>query len=360
MTHSILITKKFKTETVKKKKSIHDLAKELNVSATTISFVLNGKAEEKRISSEVSKKILNHIKEVGYQPNFVAKSLRTGISKTIGMMVEGISDHFFAGIARGVEKEAYLTGYKIFNSSTDNDTDKAKELIKAFRERQVDGYIIAPTPGIEEDIRALIDENYPVIIFDRYFHDVISNIIVVDNFWGSYNAINHFIENGFKNIAFVTIDSAQIQMDERLRGYLKAIEENELDQYIKKIPFALDHDKVAEIIKSFLEMNPQIDAVLFATNYLAIGGLKAIINAGLEIPKDIAVIGFDENYHFSLFSPAITCVSQPVEEIAHQIVKKLMTSLSEKDRKKNIETIVLPTTLIIRESSLNNSIIKRR
>jgi LacI family transcriptional regulator len=345
---------------VKKKISIHDLAKELNVSATTISFVLNGKAEEKRISSSVAKRILKHVKEVGYQPNFVAKSLRTGKSKTIGMLVEGISDNFFASIARVVEEEAYKTGYKIFNSSTDNNTAKAKELIKAFRERQVDGYIIAPTPGIENEIRSLIEDNFPVIIFDRYFPDVDANIIIVDNFGGSYNATNHLIENGFKNIAFITIDSVQIQMEARLNGYFKAIEENGIAQNILKIPFPTNHDTIAEKVKIFLAANPQVDAVLFATNYIAIGGLIAINELGLKIPDNIAVVGFDDNYHFSLFTPAITCVSQPVDEIARQIVKKLMSSLSEDNRQNNLETIVLPTTLIVRQSSILKSTKKRK
>jgi LacI family transcriptional regulator len=336
---------------MKKKISIHDLAKDLSVSATTISFVLNGKAEEKRISKSVAKKILKHVKEVGYQPNFLAKSLRTGKSKTIGMLVEGISDHFFASIARGVEEEAYKTGYKIFNSSTDNNTVKAKELIKTFRERQVDGYIIAPSPGIEDDIRRLIDENFPVVIFDRYFPDVKSNIVIVDNYGGAHEAILHFINNGYKNIAFVTIDSIQIQMEERLQGYIDAIEEKGLFKCICKIPFKLTHDEIAEQVKLFIKENSQLDAILFATNYLTIGGLKALNNLKLKIPDNMAVIGFDDNFHFSLFTPSITVVAQPIEEIAKQIVKKLMSSLSEEDKKINIETIVLPTNLIIRESS---------
>jgi len=270
------------------------------------------------------------------------------------MLVEGISDNFFASIARGVEEEAYKTGYKIFNSSTDNSTKKAKELIKAFRERQVDGYIIAPAPGIEDDIIALIDENYPVIIFDRYFPDVKSNTIIVDNFGGAYNAIHHFIDNKFKKIAFVTIDSIQIQMEDRFKGYIKAIEENGLEQCIFEIPFPSTHEVIKEKVKAFLVENPQLDAVLFATNYLANGGLKAINELNLKIPDNIAVIGFDDSYHFSLFTPAITCVAQPVEEIAHQIVTKLMASLQDDDRKANIETITLPTTLIIRKSSVQS------
>ena len=205
----------------------------------------------------------------------------------------------------------------------------------------------------------MIDENYPVIIFDRYFPDVKSNIVIVDNFGGAYDAICHLIQNKFKNIAIVTIDSNQIQMEDRTKGYLKAIEENGLVPYIFKMPFPLEHEALAEKTHSILVENPQLDAVLFTTNYIANGGLKAINDLGLKIPDDIAVIGFDDSYHFSLYKPAITCVAQPVEEIAHQIVKKLMASLSDEDRKENIETIVLPTKLIIRESSLNKSIKKR-
>ena len=146
---------------MKKKLSIHDIAKHLNVSAATVSLVLNGKAEENKIRPEVVEKIKAYVKEVGYRPNLVAKSLRTGKSRIIGMLVEGISDYFFASIARIVEAEAYKAGYKLFYSSTDGEPEKAKALIKAFRERQVDGYIIAPTPGIEEEIQELPGKRWP-------------------------------------------------------------------------------------------------------------------------------------------------------------------------------------------------------
>ena len=140
------------------------MARELNLSATTISFVINGKAAEKRISNDVKERVLAYVKETGYQTNMVAKSLRTGKTKIIGMLVEDISDPFFSSIARVVEEKAYKLGYKIFNSSTENDTIRARDLIKVFRERQVDGYIIAPSPGIEEEIQQLVDDNFPVVL----------------------------------------------------------------------------------------------------------------------------------------------------------------------------------------------------
>ena len=129
--------------------SIHDIAKELNLSATTISFVLNGKADEKKISEDVQRRVSDYIKKVGYQSNLIAKSLRTGKTNIIGMLVEDISDPFFSSISRGVETIAYNHKYKIFFASTENDTEKTKALIKVFRERQVDGYIIAPPPAIK-------------------------------------------------------------------------------------------------------------------------------------------------------------------------------------------------------------------
>jgi len=156
--------------------------------------VLNGKAEEKRISSDLEKKIMKYVSDTGYQPNHVAKSLRTGKSKIIGMLVEDISDPFFSSIARVIEGNAYKLGYKIFYSSTENDCEKTKALIKVLRERQVDGYIIAPPPGIEEDVRSLMNDNLPVILFDRYFRSLETTNVIVDNFGGSNAAIKHFLK----------------------------------------------------------------------------------------------------------------------------------------------------------------------
>lgn len=343
---------------MKRKQSIHDLAKELNLSATTISFVLNGKAAEKRISNIVKEKVLAHVKQTGYQTNMVAKSLRTGKTRIIGMLVEDISDPFFSSIARVVEEKAYKLGYKIFNSSTENDTTRAKDLIKVFRERQVDGYIIAPSPGIEGEVQQLIDDNFPMVLFDRYFPGLATHNIIIDNAGGSYQAVLHFVQNGYRKIGFVTLDSDQVQMQERLSGYLRGISENNLNPVIQKVPYntAYDkHDKIVEQVKLFLEKNPELDSILFATNYLAIGGLQAIKNMQLNIPQNIAVIGFDDNTHFSLFSPSVTAVAQPVEEMSAKVMEQLMLCIKDENRKTKNTTIRLPTKLVVRESSLRRN-----
>lgn len=341
---------------MKKKISIHDIAKTLKVSATTISFVLNGKAEEKRISEDVKKKVLEYVMQVGYRPNQIAKSLRTGKTNIIGMLVEDISDPFFSSISRGIESIAYKHDYKIFFASTENDTEKTKALIKVFRERQVDGYIIAPPPGIEDDIKALMDDNVPVILFDRYLPSLTTSTVIIDNFSGAYHAVKHLEENGFSNIAFITLESEQTQMQARLQGYVRAIEESQKDPIIKKLPYKLSHDLSAEkLVQDFIEKHDRIDAIIFATNYLAINGLKAIRNLNLSIPDDLAVVGFDDNTHFYLFTPSVTAVAQPIEEIAEEVVKQLLDALCDEKENRKRRTVTLPVKLIERNSSMPKS-----
>jgi LacI family transcriptional regulator len=338
---------------LKKKVSIHDIARQLNVSAATVSIVLNGKAAEKRISQELQEKILKHVNELGYRPNRIAKSLRTGKSNIIAMLVEGIADPFFSGIARIVEQQAAELDYKIFYASTENDTQITKDLIRAFRDTQVDGYIIVPPPGIEEDIQTLMDDKLPVILFDRYFPGLLTYNVVVDNFDGVYQAMLHFIKNGYRQIGFVTIVSAQTQMRDRLNGYLYAVNENGFTPYVMMMPFGqiTKQEQIVQEVKLFLETHPQLEAILFATNYLAISGLESIRSLNLIIPDDMAVIGFDDNNHYTLFSPSVTAVAQPIREISEHVMEHLMECLAGKEKSPEQKTIVLPTKLIIRASS---------
>lgn len=340
----------------KKRISIHDVARQLNISSTTVSFVLNGKAAEKRISPALEQKILAHVEEIGYQPNLVAKSLRTGKSKIIGMLVEDISDPFFSSIARTIEINAYKLGYRIFFSSTENETEKAKALLKIFRERQVDGYIIAPAPYLEQDIRQLLNDHCPVVLFDRFFPELETHNIIVDNYGGAHEAVAHFIANGFSNIGMVTLESGQSQMTDRLNGYLKAIEENRLKSYVQKIPYNQDDADIKKTIEAFIAANEEIDAILFATNYLAVAGVQAIADLNLLIPDNIGVIGFDDNTHFSLFRPSITAIAQPLQEMSEQVINRLMQLLEPGAVPIRPETIVLPVTLVVRESSIKPSL----
>lgn len=340
---------------MKKKTTIVDIARHLGISKTTISFVLNGKAREKAISQKQEMKILEYIEQIGYKPNVFAQSLRTGKTKTIGMMVEDISDPFFSSIARSMEEIAYKRGYKILYSSTENDTQKAKDLIQLYRNRQVDGYIIVPPPGIESDISVLLEDNFAVVVFDRTLPGIEVNNVLVNNYQSSYQATKHLIENGYLNIAMVTLDSDQSQMIDRQLGYIKAMDELNRPVTIMKIIYrGNDADNIHEI-QEFLNSNKQIDAVFFATNYIADNGLEAIRNLKLCIPQNIAVVVFDDDRLFRLFSPSITAIVQPIKEIAEQVIKLMLILLSSPSSKRSVQSILLPTVLKVRESTLRSS-----
>jgi LacI family transcriptional regulator len=335
---------------VKKRVSIHDIATHLKVSASTVSFVLNGKAEEMRISDAVAERIKKYAEEVSYRPNLIAKSLRTGKSKIIGMMVEDISDPFFASIARGIERIAYQQGYKIFFASTENKTSKAKDLVKVFRERQVDAYIIAPPPEFSGEIRSLLDDGKPLVLFDRYYPELTTNNIIVDNYEGTFKAISYLQNEGYKNIGFITLDSDQWQMAERLRGYKEAVMQHGRSKYVLQVPYLMNEREIIEKMKAFLSEYTMLDAVLFGTNYLTLNGFDAIRELKKSIPQDIAVISFDDSPVFHLLSPAVTAIAQPIRKISETVVNKIMWYLDNESTACDFETIVLPTELILRDS----------
>jgi LacI family transcriptional regulator len=330
--------------------SIKDIAVKANVSITTVSFIINGKAKEKSISEAVIEKVKKIIEESGYKPNQIARSLRTGNSNIIGLIIEDISNSFFSRIARLIEDKAYKRGYKIIYSSTENNVEKAKELINMFKSRKVDAYIISPIKGIEEDIQMLLDDGNPVIFFDRNLPDVHTSYVGADHFNASYQSIQNFIDQGKKNIALVTTDINVAQVTERHDGYKKALEDNGItydDNLVLKIRFNQEENETIAQIKALFE-NKKIDAVLFVTNYLAISGLKALKQIDKKIGDDFAVIAYDDHEAFELHTPRISAIQQPLEEIAEAIIKLILNQLSSKG-KLPVEELIIPTRLVLRD-----------
>jgi LacI family transcriptional regulator len=335
---------------VNKRISINSIAKELGISTTTISFVLNGKASEKRISEKLIKKVMDYIEEIGYKPSTLARSLRTGKTNIIGLIVEDISDPFFSTIARQIEERAYKSGYKIIYCSTENNRDKTKELIEVYKDRHVDGYIVVAPDGVEKEINDLCARGKPVVLLDRYLPNVNTDYVLVDNFNSAYNATNYLIKNGFRNIAFITINSLQVQMIDRLLGFEKAIKENGCTQHVKEIAYH-DSEEAVKHIVSLLNRTPEIDAIFFATNYLCVSGLRALKSLNLKIPADVGVVCFDDYELFELYTPSITSIAQPTEAIAENAISLLLSRLKKGVTAGKFQKIILPTSFIIRESS---------
>ncbi|WBL23784.1 LacI family DNA-binding transcriptional regulator [Zunongwangia sp. HRR-M8] len=334
-----------------KRYSIKDIAAALNVSVTTVSFVLNGKAKEKRISDQVADKIIEYAKSINYKPNLLAQSLRTGRSKIIVVMVEDISNYFFSKVARIIEDIAYEKGYKVLFCSNENDDERSRELINLFRERQVDGYIVVPSPGIQGEIQDLVEDDIPVVLFDRYFPDFETNYVIVNNAEAVKNATNRLIENSFRKIAFVTIASEQTQMQDRKNGYKLALEDNNLDEFILEVPFYENNkSKIKGLIQNFLNKE-DVDALFFATNYLTQIGLEVITESFPDLMNKIGISTFDDNDFFEIYSPSITAVSQPMEKIGQEVMNIMLKMLKDPSGKPISSQKVLSTTLNERDSS---------
>ena len=340
-----------------KKVSISDIARKAGVSVSTVSFVMNDKAVKMRISREVIEKVEDVAREMGYRPNQLARGLRTGKTKTIGLIVENISNAFFATLAKTIEDQAKQYDYKVVYCSTDNDESKACELINMLSQRQVDGYIITPTLHLEGEIRKLQSENKPVILIDRYFphHEEIPAVLV-DNYEGVAEGMEYLVDKGYRKIALVTIEADMAHMKDRLRAYYDVLERRHIpidDHRVATIPYNSDREGALTAIKSLLSgAGDTIDAVFFLTNYLGVLGIEAIKNLDIKVPDQLAVLCFDDNDIFRLYTPTISVIRQPIEEIGQKAMFALIERLrhSGTDKTPGNAPVKVAAELIARES----------
>jgi LacI family transcriptional regulator len=334
-----------------KKITIKDIAMEARVSISTVSFVLNDKGEKMNISKAVIKKVRDVAEKLNYRPNMNASSLRTGKTRSIGLIVEDISNQFFSDLARVIEDEAKKLGYRVFYCSTGNDDDRSDELIQSLLQANVDGFIITPTEKSEISIDHLLKLKKPVVLIDRYFPGQNVSHVVMDNYEEAYSATQFFIMNGRRTIALVNNTSGMIQMQLRENGYVDVMKKAGL--YKKSLILHLDYHsneeaKIAAIAR-FFEKNTGIDAVLFLANYMGLAGLQAFRKMDIKIPKDLSVISFDDHYSFKLHTPSISVIEQPIDAIAVKAVDMLMDQMIVGDGFV-VEKVLLKGKLLIRES----------
>ncbi|MFH7000173.1 LacI family DNA-binding transcriptional regulator [Flavobacterium sp. FlaQc-57] len=334
-----------------KKITIKDIATEAQVSISTVSFVINDKGEKMGISPAVIKKVQEVAEKLNYRPSMIATSLRTGKTRSIGLIVEDISNQFFAHLARVIEDEAKSIDYRVFYCSTGGDDERSEELIHSLLQANVDGFIVTPTQNLEQSIELLLKLKKPVVLIDRYFPGQRVSHVVMDNYEAANSATKFLINKGCKNIAVVNNTSEMVQMKLREDGYRDALKE--VENYNPALVLQMEYktseeNRIAEIV-GFLEKNPKIDAVLFLTNYIALAGLQAFRERGIRIPEDISVISFDDHDSFKLHTPTISVIAQPIEEIAVKSIQLLMSQMTDME-KFEVEKSLKKGKLIVRES----------
>lgn len=308
-----------------------------------------------RISDELEKRVKGIAEKLGYTPNQIAVSLRTGQSKLIGLVVESIAGHFFGLLAKIIEEQAAVAGYKLLYSSTENKAQRGVEILRMFSQHQVDGYLITPAKGMEKEIENIGGHNKPLVLIDSFFpNDSISHVLV-NNYQGMRMGMEHLFERGYRNILFITVKLPLVQMEERKRGYKDALLDRKIrkiNEQILEVPFNTSSEEITMQVRKFIRSHPGADAVFFSTNYLGIPGLEAIQQEGLSMPQDIAMICFDDHDLFRLFPNGITAIRQPIADIAKTAIHLLIKQLESPRTGKGIcEKIELLPDLIQRGST---------
>lgn len=333
-----------------KRVSLKNIADKVGVSTALVSYVMNGKEKEKRVGADVVVRIRKVALELNYKPNQIAQSLRTGTTKTIGLIVADIANPFFGNLARVIEDEASRLGYTVIFGSSDEDSNKSASLVDILMNRQVDGFVIVPAEGTALQIKALQERGIPLVLTDRYFGEVTTNYVVLDNFGASYDAISHLIENGYKRIGMIAYKSTLIHMQERIRGYMEAMKENNLEDEIRieEIRYDYVNSDIEQCMNILTGGGKKVDALLLATNALTISGLYCIKKLNLKVPEELAIIGFDGNAAYDFFYTPLTYIEQPIEKMGKESIRILVDQINGSTK---LEHIKLQHKLIKRQSS---------
>ena len=330
-----------------KRVTINDIAKELNVTPSTVSRALAGNT---RVSLKTRELVAKKAKEMGYQQNVIAASLRKGKSDTIGMVVPRINRHFFSNVISGVEEILNPAGYTLVIVQSGENFNKEQKAIDMLMANHVGGIIISLSSQTKsyEHLDRVINRGIPLVQFDRVNPEIKSSKVLNDNFTGAYLATKHLIKSGYKSIGHLGGSRSLKAYEERYGGYLKAMEEagREVDD---KLVYenAITREAGYNAIKEAL-LQSKVDAFFCAGDYAALGVLDGLKELKISVPKEFGVVGFANEPFSELIHPTLTTVEQNAFEMGTRAATAMIKNLEGKHWE---EEEVILTRLIVRDSS---------
>ncbi len=337
-----------------KRLTIKDIAKEFNVSISTVSKALNNSYE---ISTNTKERIQKFAKENNYKPNFNALSLKNRQTKTIGIIIPNMLNYFFAQVFKGIEKVANDRGYKIISCISNESYTKEVETIEMLSNGIIDGFILslAEETILKNDfshLQEMLNDNTPIVMFDRVADDIDCDKVITDDFIGIVNTVNHLVKTGSKNIAFISTISKLKIGEKRKHGYLKGLEENKIQVNRNLIIDILEDDyKEYENILTPIFDNNTIDAVIATDESSAIAAMKVAIRKGYKVPQNFSVISFSNGILARHSSPKMTTISQHGELMGATAAEILINKLEKKNTSEKPKTVVIKTNLVERNST---------
>ncbi len=336
---------------MKNRPTIKDIAKAASVSATAVSMALNN---QPGVSLQTRKKILGIAKKLDYQPNYIAKSLVSRHSYTIGFILNSITDPFFPELAKGIEECANQHGYNLLLCNTKRDLEKEKKSIDMLRSKGVDGIILATVLKDDSNILPLIEDNFPFVLINRHSMDPglrnKTSYVILDNFRGGYRGMEHLYRLGHDRIAIITGDANTSTAILRTKGSIKALSDYGASVDRELIVEARYQRHIAyEAAKKLIAMKNPPTAYFAQDDYMAMGVREALLETGFRIPEDIALMGFDDTEIASFTGIDLTTISQKKYEMGTMGAKILIEKI-EKTSSGVVNQLILEPKMIIRKS----------
>ena len=328
--------------------SLKDLAKELNVSISTVSRALRDHPD---ISSEVKEKVKQLALSKNYTPNPLAMGLLKQETRMIGVIVPDLVTHFYASIISGIEQVANEMGYFILLASSNESVEKEKQAIENLLKARVEGFIICQTQETQstEHFEALIERNIPLVFFDRICLSDRVSTVTVDNKTAAQKITQHFYQQGYRRIAFISGPDQLNITKERMAGYLEGLKQSGLPENPALIEHCnLSFESAKQAMARLLDSTNPPDAVFGINDTVAFAAMQKIKERGLKIPDDIGLVGFTDDFHAMVVDPPLTSITHPTYAIGQEAARLFFQS---KDNKQYSTPVVLQTQLIIRKSS---------
>ncbi len=327
-----------------------DIADDLGVSVVTVSKVLRNHSD---ISPETRERVLRRIKELNYQPNLAARALVTGRTHLIGFVVPDLVHQFFAQVAKGMSRTLRKHAYSLILSSSEENPELEREEIGQLLARRIDALIIASAQSKPDGFRRIEEEKIPYLLLDRSFSGLHANFVGIDDKKAGALATNHLIENGCRRIAFIGGKHVSTAVD-RLEGYRAAMNAHKLPIQEGYVICRSHSDDAADVtgykaMQTLLRRSPRPDGVFCFNDPVATGVMQAIIDAGLNIPGDIALIGCGNVRYASALRVPLSSIDQDCEVLGERAAKIALSLIAGGDHEP--KAILLEPRLIVRESS---------
>jgi len=338
--------------------TIKDIARELGLSVSTVSKALSDSYE---ISDKTKKIVVEYAEKHNYRANPMAKSLRQGHSKSIGVIVSTIENNFFSQVINGIESIAYDRGYNVIITQTHESYEREILNVKHLTFRSVDGILISLSTETQDisHIRSIHERGLPIVFFDRVSDEINTHKVKADNFGGAYEGTLHLLNSGHMKIAHVTSSPNLSISLERLAGYQKALEDNGIQVNERYIKYCMhggkDLHEIENALQELLSMPDKPDAIFTASDRITTTTLTLLRKLGVNIPGDIALLGFTNTQLAEVLNPSLSSIYQPGFDIGKKAVEMLISLIETRRPVTEFETAVLPTQLFIRESSSGDS-----